>query len=103
MPGIKEMLVGLQEKFRFFALTNCDNDLIERVNLSSKSPVRFERIFTAEDSGVYKPNPAAYQKVAGYIQLPASKIIYASSHQWDLDASKQFGFNSKSIEELVRL
>src|SRR3989338_4446777 len=100
LPGIREMLIGLEGKFRFFALTNCDNDLIGRIDLHSKSSVQFERIFTAEVNGVYKPNPVAYQRVVDYIKLPANETIYASSHQWDLQASKDFGFNSKTIEEL---
>ncbi len=103
LPGIREVLTGLQGKFRFFALTNCDDDLVKRIDISSKSPVSFERIFTSEESGVYKPNPAAYQKVVDYIRLPANEIIYVSSHQWDINASKKFGFNSKSVEELKAL
>lgn len=103
LPGIREMLTGLQEKFRFFALTNCDTNLIKRIDIPSKSPVGFERIFTSEENGVYKPNPQAYQKVVDYIRLPANETIYVSSHQWDLSASKEFGFNSKTLEELVRL
>lgn len=103
LPGIKEVLTGLQEKFSFFALTNCDNDLIERIDIPSKSPVIFERVFTSEDNGVYKPNPASYQRVVDYIKLPANEIIYASSHQWDLQASRNFGFNSKNIGELKDL
>ena len=103
LPGIKEMLAGLRGKFRFFGLTNCDNDLIGRIDIPSKSPVIFEKIFTSEENGIYKPNHGAYQKVVDYIGLPAGRVIYASSHQWDLTASREFGFNSKTLEELVRL
>ncbi len=100
LPGIKEMLMKLQKKYRFFVLTNCSNDLVKMMNLSSKSPVKFEKIFTSEDNGVYKPNQESYEKVIDYINLPANKIIYISSNEWDLKASKEFGFNIKSIEDI---
>lgn len=100
LPGIKEMLVKLQQKCRFFVLTNCANDLVALMDLPSKSPVKFEKIFTSEDNGVYKPNPGSYEKIIDCIKLPRNNIIYASSNEWDLKSSREFGFNSKSIEEL---
>jgi|TARA_Y100000310_G_scaffold91835_1_gene89285 2-haloacid dehalogenase len=100
LPGIKEMLMKLQKKYQFFVLTNCSNDLVKMIDLPSKSLVKFEKIFTSEDNGVYKPNPGSYEKVIDYINLPANKIIYISSNEWDLKASKEFGFNVKSIGDM---
>ncbi len=100
LPGIKEILVKLQQKFRFFVLTNCTNDLVALMDLPSKSLVKFEKVFTSEDNGVYKPNPGSYEKIIDYIKLPRNNIIYASSNEWDTRSSREFGFNSKSIEEL---
>lgn len=71
--------------------------------LESKSPVKFEKIFTSEDNGVYKPNPGSYERVVDYIKLSASEIIYVSSNKWDSISSKEFGFNSKKIGELKAL
>ena len=103
LPGIKEMLPELHKNYKFFILTNCANDLVELMDLGKKSPINFEKIFTSEDNGVYKPNPGSYEKVVDYIKLPRNDIIYVSSNKWDLDASRNFGFNSKSIEELKAL
>ena len=100
LPGIKEMLIKLDNKRQFFILTNCSNDLVKSIGISSKSPVKFQKIFTSEDNGVYKPNPHSYQIVVDYIGKPVNKIIYCSSNIWDLIASRKFGFNSKSVEEL---
>jgi len=97
------MLIRLSNKSRFFILTNCSNDLVRSINIESKSPVKFEKIFTSEDNCAYKPNPGSYEKVVEYIKLPRNNIIYVSSNKWDLDASRNFGFNSKSMEELKDL
>ncbi len=103
LPGIKEMLLNLHKNYMFFILTNCDNELVELMDLYRKSPVKFEKIFTSEDNGAYKPNPGSYEKIIDYIKLPRSNIIYASSNEWDLKSSREFGFNSKSVEELKAL
>ena len=103
LPGIREMLLNLHKNYSFFILTNCANDLVELMDIYKKSPVKFGKIFTSEDNGAYKPNPGSYEKVVRYIKLPANKIIYCSSNQWDLKSSKEFGFNSKTIEELAKL
>lgn len=103
LPGIEDMLASLQENFCFFVLTNCSNDLIQLISLNRKSQVKFEKVFTSESNGVYKPNPRAYQTVVDYIKIPKEKIIYASSNGWDIEKSREFGFNVKSIEELKKL
>lgn len=100
LPDIKEMLLRLNNKYKFFILTNCSNDLVKNIDIASKSPVKFQKIFTSEDNGVYKPNPPSYQIVIDYIKEPVNNIIYCSSNKWDLIASKKFGFDSKSVEEL---
>ena len=99
-PGIINLLLKLEKNYDLFILTNTDNDLLEKVNLSAKIPVTFKKIFTAENNGVYKPNHKAYQIVVDYIKLPPEKIIYVSSNDWDIKKSKEFGFNVKSIGEL---
>ncbi len=102
-PEIPNLLLKLEKNHDLFILTNTDNDLLEKINLFAKSPVKFKKIFTAENNGVYKPSKKAYQIVVDYIKLPANEIIYVSSNQWDLKASEEFGFNSKSIGELKDL
>ncbi len=99
-PEIIELLPKLEKRHDLFILTNIDNDLLERVNLSAKSPVRFKKFFTAENNKVYKPNPKAYQTVVDYIKLPKEKITYVSSNDWDIKKSKAFGFYVRSIEDL---
>ena len=99
-PGIVELLLELEKKHDLYILTNIDNDLLEKVNIPAKSKVSFKKIFTAEDNGVYKPNPRAYQIVANYIKLPKEKIIYVSSNEWDIKKSEEFGFDAKSIADL---
>ena len=99
-PGIVGLLLNLGKNYDLFILTNTDNDLLEKTNLVAKSPVKFKKIFTAEDNGVYKPDPKAYQIAVDYIKIPKKKIIYVSSNGWDIKKSKEFGFDVKSIEEL---
>lgn len=99
-PGINELLLKLEKSYDLFILTNIDNDLLEKVNLPAKCPVKFKKIFTAETNRVYKPSREAYQIVVDFISLPKEKIIYVSSNDWDIKKSKEFGFNVKSVEEL---
>jgi 2-haloacid dehalogenase len=99
-PGVIDLLLKLEKNHDLFILTNIDNDLLEKVDLPAKCPVRFKKIFTAENNGIYKPNPKAYQIVADFIGLPPKKIVYVSSNGWDIEKSREFGFNVKMLNEL---
>jgi 2-haloalkanoic acid dehalogenase type II len=99
-PGIIDLLLKLEKNHDLFILTNTDNNMLEKVSISAKSPVRFKKIFTSEDNGTYKPNPKAYQIVVDYIRLPPKKITYVSSNGWDIEKSREFGFNVKLLNDL---
>ncbi|MBS3106610.1 HAD family hydrolase [Candidatus Woesearchaeota archaeon] len=73
--GITELLQKLKNAFDFYVFTNCSRDLVEKINLPGKCPVKFKRVFTSEDIGAYKPNPTAYERVVGFIGVPKEKII----------------------------
>lgn len=101
--GVIELLLKLSGTFDFYVLTNCSRDLVEKINLPGKCPVRFKRVFTAGEIGAYKPNPAAYESVVAFIGEPKEKIIYVSSNKWDQISSKKFGFDSRTMDELKQI
>lgn len=102
-PNVISILKGLEKNHDLFILTNTDNDLLEKTNLRLKSPVTFKKIFTAEDNGAYKPHKKAYQSVVDFFNMQPKEIVFVSSNKWDFNASKEFGFNTKTIEELKTL
>jgi 2-haloacid dehalogenase len=44
----------------------------------------FDALLSAEQTGLFKPNPAVYQLAPARFGLPAGEIAYVSAHPWDV-------------------
>lgn len=50
-------------------------------------------IYSIEDVGIYKPDPATYQMAVDRLELAPAEISFQSSNGWDAYGAKAFGFN----------
>jgi 2-haloacid dehalogenase len=50
-------------------------------------------IYSIEDVGIYKPDPATYQMAVDGLGLAPDEISFQSSNGWDAYGAKAFGFN----------
>jgi 2-haloacid dehalogenase len=50
-------------------------------------------IYSIEDVGIYKPDPATYQIAVDRLGLAPGEISFQSSNGWDAHGAKVFGFN----------
>ncbi|MCC3305056.1 haloacid dehalogenase type II [Sneathiella sp. HT1-7] len=50
-------------------------------------------IYSIEDVGIYKPDPATYQMAVDRLDLTSAEISFQSSNGWDAYGAKAFGFN----------
>jgi 2-haloacid dehalogenase len=97
--GVRDGLSLLQDKnYRFVALTNFPGSIVldrmERTGLISY----FEKIFTPEETGKYKPDSAAYHYATKQSGIENEKTLMITSHGWDICGSMHAGLQSAYIE-----
>ena len=52
-----------------------------------------DNVFSIEDVGIYKPDPATYQMAVDGLHFAPDEISFQSSNGWDAYGAKAFGFN----------
>ena len=58
----------------------------------------FERIFSVDAVGKFKPHPETYQYVARELNVPIGALTMVAAHPWDLIGAKSAGCNIAFIE-----
>lgn len=83
-------LNALQKKFKLVILSNIDDDLFAQSNKLLE--ISFDRIFTAQQIGSYKPNSNNFKYAIEKLGLPVSKILHvAQSIFHDVAPAKALG------------
>ncbi|MEZ4955145.1 MAG: haloacid dehalogenase type II [Saprospiraceae bacterium] len=52
-----------------------------------------DHIFSVDDIGVYKPDPAVYQMAVNALVRPIGELAFFSSNQWDVSGASVFGLD----------
>ena len=77
MPGAEAYLRRLREQgVRLFVLTASPHSITDPCLKNNGVWDWFERVWTVEDYGMGKSNPAVFVRVVGDIGLPADEILY---------------------------
>jgi len=92
LPGIEDLLVSLNKKYRVAALSNT-NETHEAVWKDKYKDLfkNFEKIYTSHDLDAVKPEPLIYQKVINDTGVPAHKIIFLDDKEENIIGAKAMG------------
>jgi 2-haloacid dehalogenase len=89
-PDAKEAVERLKEMgFRVAVLSNGDDDILD--SLQRSCGISFDRVFSAERCGHYKPHPAIYALPATETGLPREKILHVAGSLFDMTGAKAAG------------
>lgn len=105
IPGIPALLAKLKKNYRLVALTNT-NAVHYPVWAAkyTKTLEIFERVFSSHISQHRKPEPAAYQVVLDYLQMPPAQTWLFDDNPDNVDAAKKMGINTvlvTSFEQMI--
>ncbi len=56
-------------------------------------------IFSVDDIGIYKPEPAVYQMAVDNLKKPMNELVFFSSNQWDVAGASVFGLDSVWVNQ----
>lgn len=88
LPGLKKMR---ELGYKLVPHTQLSSGILKRALLSR---FNFDRYFTSESFGLYKPHRMLYLKALEAMGLDQSEVLYVTSNQFDVFASKGIGFRT---------
>ena len=107
LPAHKDVHEGL-EMFRhagytMVALTNGSLELVQKqFDYAGISPF-FDRIFSVEVTGKFKPHPDTYLHVLDQMQIPANKAMLLAAHAWDILGAQRVGIQTAFVSRSGRV
>ncbi|MAE66272.1 MAG: haloacid dehalogenase type II [Phycisphaeraceae bacterium] len=83
-------LRALGKRFRLIILSNIDDDLFEFSR--QRLDVTFDRIFTAQQIGSYKPSPGNFEHLVAHAGVPRDRLLHvAQSLYHDIGPARDAG------------
>jgi 2-haloacid dehalogenase len=86
----------LNRRFQTATLSNGNVSLLE--DLRKHSNIKFSHLISAEEFGVYKPNPRVYLGAAEKLGLDPARCAMVAAHLLDLKAAKACGLQTIYVE-----
>jgi len=98
-PDVAEGLQRLKNAgFLIVALSNGTLEAVnEQLNSAGINPY-FERIFSIQSVGKFKPHPATYDHVLDRMEISSDKAMMVAAHPWDLVGASKAGLQTAFIQ-----
>jgi 2-haloacid dehalogenase len=88
MPGLQKMR---ELGYQLVPHTQLSYRILKKTLLDR---FKWDRYFTSETFGLYKPHRSIYLKAIGSMDLDRSEVIYVTSNQFDVFGAKGMGFRT---------
>ena len=94
-PGALSLLENLSGKFRLACLSNTNPTHWEGFLCDQKIMAYFSDVFLSHQTGVLKPDDAAFNHVLNNRCVPPEAILFFDDNPGNVLAAKKFGMNAK--------
>lgn len=104
IPGVPELLAKLKKSYRLVALTN--TNIVHYPTWATKyAPTLeiFECVFSSHIIGHRKPEPAAYQVVLDYLQMPPVHTWFFDDNPENIAAAQKMGINAVLVTSFEKM
>jgi 2-haloacid dehalogenase len=90
-PEAPEVLGRLSERARIGVVTNCSEELGQRV--AARVGVRFDTVVTAEAAGAYKGRPEPYRLALERLSVQPSRALFVAGSPGDIAGARGAGMD----------
>ena len=90
-PEAPEVLGRLRERVRIGVVTNCSEELGQRV--AARVGVHFDTVVTAEAAGAYKPRPEPYRLALERLSVRPSRALFVAGTPRDITGARGAGMD----------
>ncbi len=94
-PDSAPGLWRLRQRYLVCALSNGDSDMLAA--MGKFAGLNWDLVISVELVGVYKPEPAAYQKAIELVAADPEQVLMVAAHSGDLSAAKACGMRTAYI------
>jgi 2-haloacid dehalogenase len=92
-PDSRDALRALKTRYRLVILSNVDDDLFEFSR--QKLGIDFDRVFTAQQIGSYKPDPRNFRYALEHLDVPKERVLHvAQSLYHDIQPARELGLTT---------
>lgn len=102
LPPHPEVYNALERLFdadlRLVALTNSSSEAANAQIEGAGLHIFIQRVFSVEEVGRFKPNPAPYRHVAGTLGQPISQVTLVAAHDWDCAGAMAAGAGAVFVQ-----
>ena len=94
-PEVKEVLSKLKEKnYKLAILSNGTPTLLNELVKSNNLEGIFDKIFSIEQVGIYKPSSKVYDIPIQKYKIKKDEVIFLSANTWDVSGGGNYGYKS---------
>ena len=94
-PEVKEVLGKLKEKnYKLAILSNGTPTLLNELVKSNNLEGIFDKIFSIEQVGIYKPSSKVYDIPIQKYKIKKDEVIFLSANTWDVSGGGNYGYKS---------
>jgi 2-haloacid dehalogenase len=98
-PDFAPALARLRRRYVVASFTLLTTSLV--IDVSKKNCLDWDAIISCEMFGIYKTQPAAYQRAAKLLQLEPAEILMVACHNFDLNAALGCGYKTAFVRRPV--
>lgn len=91
-PEVRPALERLSSQYTLALLSNGSPDMLDTVVRVNNLDPYFTHILSADEVGVYKPDPKVYALATRALGLEPAEMAFISANGWDSAGAKLFGF-----------
>jgi 2-haloalkanoic acid dehalogenase type II len=91
-PGALDALRALEPHCKLAVVTNCSTRLGNEA--ARLLPIRWDAIVTAEEAGVYKPDPQPYQLALAKLGVQADEAAFVAGSSYDMFGTAAVGLRT---------
>lgn len=97
-PEVPAVLEGLKQGgYRTAILSNGSPEMLRSAVKSSGIEALLDDVFSVDEIGVFKTDPATYAMVTGRYGIQPQEVSFQSSNRWDVAGATAFGFDVRWI------
>ena len=94
-PEVKEVLGKLKEKnYKLAILSNGTPTLLNELVKSNNLEGIFDKIFSIEQVGIYKPSSKVYDIPIQKYKIQKDEVMFLSANTWDVSGAGNYGYKS---------
>ena len=94
-PEVKEVLSKLKEKnYKLAILSNGTPTLLNELVKSNNLEGIFDKIFSIEQVGIYKPSSKVYDIPIQKYKIQKDEVMFLSANTWDVSGAGNYVYNS---------